>query len=87
MSYKPSKCPDCKSNVQMCCCQAWDKNSQSEIHEYEDKWLYQRIEELENQVHILREALERIVNYQESRPWANRDKIAREALQKVGGKG
>lgn len=65
MSYKPSKFPDCKSDVQMCYCQAWAKN---------DK---------ENS--ILREALERIVNYQESRPWANRYKIAREALQKAWG--
>lgn len=48
---------------------------------------YCKIEVLEKQIAILREALERIVNYQESRPWANRDKIAREALQKVGGEG
>ena len=25
MRYKPSRCPDCGENVQMCCCQAWAK--------------------------------------------------------------
>ena len=29
MSYKPSRCPDCGENVQMCCCQAWAKYTKS----------------------------------------------------------
>lgn len=40
MSYKPSKCPDCKSDVQMCCCQAWEKTYQQDlrINKEFDNW-------------------------------------------------
>lgn len=58
------------------------------IYEYEDKWLHQRIEELEKQNIVLSEALERIAGPDSV---ANEDldfhhssiRIAREALREV----
>lgn len=56
----------------------------SEIY-IEDKWLYQRIEELEKQVSILSEALGQIA-YAKLTAYHCED-IAKQALQKVGGEG
>ena len=70
----------------------------SEIY-IKDKWLYQRIEELEKQVSILREALGQIayakliliealgqIAYAKLTAYHCED-IAKQALQKVGGEG
>ena len=54
----------------------------SEIY-IEDKWLYQRIEELEKEVSILSEALGQIA-YAKLTAY-NCEDIARQALQKVVG--
>ena len=50
MSYKPSRCPDCGENVQMCCCQAWAKYTKSGgggMSHFNRWWSKQRIEDKE----------------------------------------
>ena len=46
MSYKPSRCPDCGENVQMCCCQAWAKYTKSGGGGMSDENYQERIEQI-----------------------------------------